>query len=114
MRKRDTAGRVLAQPNQLPGILERYGLTREQADREAWTIEPSGRRYAGAASINRVVQELGGPWACAAWLYRAPPLRRLENVGYRWFAAHRGQFARWGVAPECDQPDVHCEEAGGE
>ena len=33
VRRRDRAGRVLAVANQTPGALERYGVTREEADR---------------------------------------------------------------------------------
>lgn len=109
MRSRDQAGRVLALPNQQPGLIQRYGLTREAVDREAWTIDPSGRKYAGAASINRVLEELGNGWRWLAALYRVPPVRWLEDLGYRWFAAHRSWFAWWGVTPECDEPGVECE-----
>jgi len=44
VRRRDRAGRVLAIANQKRSVLARYGITREEADRAAWTIDPDGRR----------------------------------------------------------------------
>ena len=38
VRRRDRAGRVLVVANQNSGVLERYGVTREEADRAAWTV----------------------------------------------------------------------------
>ena len=87
VRRRDRAGRVLAVANQAPGALERYGVTRQEADRAAWTVEPAGRRLEGAAAINRVLAELGGGWRAMAALYRARPVAAAEEAFYRWFAA---------------------------
>ncbi len=86
------AGRVLAQPNQTPGLLDDVGLTRAQADHAAWAIDRDGKAYGGAAAINRVLAELGGLWGPATWLYRLPPLRWLEDRGYRWVAEHRSRL----------------------
>lgn len=73
-------------------MLERFGLSREQAAREAWLVEPDGRRHAGAAAINRVFAELGGLWGWLALAYRLAPVRWLEDRLYRWVADHRGAF----------------------
>jgi predicted DCC family thiol-disulfide oxidoreductase YuxK len=99
---------VLAIANQKPGVLERYGITREEADRAAWTIEPGGRRLEGAAALNRVLAELGGPWSAPAGLYRAPGIGAMQEALYRWFAPRRSKFHRFGVTPECDEPDASC------
>jgi predicted DCC family thiol-disulfide oxidoreductase YuxK len=107
-RRRDRAGRVRAIPNQQAGALERYGVTRAEADRAAWTIEPDGTRLAGAAAINRVLHELGGGWRALAVLYRVPPLAAVEEAFYRWFAARRSRFSRFGVTPACDEPGAGC------
>jgi predicted DCC family thiol-disulfide oxidoreductase YuxK len=108
------AGRVLALPNQTPGLKEQYGLTREQVDDAVWAIETEGRKFAGAAASNRIWQELGGVWLWLSWLYRVPFLCWLEDRAYAWIAAHRGQLARWWSAvPECEQPGVKCESAAG-
>src|SRR5438105_15697978 len=108
VRRRDRAGRVLAVANQKPDVLERYGITREQADRAAWTVDGEGRRLEGAAAINRVLHEVGGAWRAAAFLYRWGPVAALEEAFYRWFAARRSRFHRLGVTPECDQPGSGC------
>lgn len=106
---RDTAERVLVLPNQRPGLIEQFGLTREEVDRSAWTIEPSGRQFEGAASINRVLDEFEGGWQMLAMLYwLAGPVRRVEDLGYRWIADHRSWLAPWGVTPECERPGVEC------
>src|SRR6266852_932095 len=101
VRRRDPAGRVLVIANQRQGILERYGVTREEADRAAWTIDSAGR-LEGAAAINRVLNTLGGVWPALAAPYRLPPIAAAEEAFYRWFARHRSSFHRFGVRSECD------------
>ena len=101
MRVRDKAGRVLALPNQTPHLIEQHGLTRAQVDRDAWAIDAQGRKFAGAAAINRVWRELGGVWLWLATLYRFAPIRWLEGRVYRWAAAHRSGLSHlWGALPE--------------
>ena len=108
VRRRDSAGRILVQPNQAPGVLAAHGLTRADVDRSAWAIEPDGRRLEGAAAINRVLAELGGGWRVLAWPYRLPFLAAVEEAAYRRVAANRERLAWLGVTPECDRPDVTC------
>ena len=108
MRSRDPAGRVLALPNQTPGILARTGLSRAQVNRAAWAIAPDGRRYAAAAAVNRTLVELGGAWALLARLYDVPGLHWCQDRIYEWAAHNRGRFARWGVIPACDRPGATC------
>ena len=100
---------MLALPSQLPGTSERWGLTREELDRAAWTIDRGGRRLGGAAAVNRTLQTLGGPWRAVAFLYRLPGVARLEERAYRWVATHRHAFRRLAVTPECERSDVKCE-----
>src|SRR2546428_13293846 len=97
--RRDRAGRVLVVANQKPGILERYGVTREEADRAAWTIDRSGKRLQGAAAISRVLDELGGGWSVPAAAYRWRPLAALGEGFFCLFASNRSRFHRFGVAP---------------
>ena len=108
IRRRDRAGRVLAIANQKPGTIERYGLTRQDVDRAAWTVDGEGRKLEGAAAMNRVLRELGGGWRPVAGLYRVPPVAALEEALYRWFARNRSRFHRFGVTPECDEPGPGC------
>ena len=100
---------MLAVASQKPEVLERYGVTRPEADRAAWTIDAAGNRLEGAAALNRVLDELGGGWAVLAAPYRLPPIAAVEEAAYRWFAPRRSGFHRFGVTPECDQPEVGCE-----
>ena len=110
VRRRDRAGRVLAIASQKRGVLARYGITREEADRAAWTIEPdNGRRLEGAAAVSRVMREMGGGWAGLARGYRFRPAALVEEAVYRWFARNRSSFRQFGVRPECDEPGSGCE-----
>jgi predicted DCC family thiol-disulfide oxidoreductase YuxK len=108
VRRRDQAGRVRAIANQTQGALARYGVTREEADRAAWTVDGKGR-LEGAAAVNRVWRELGGGWAVLALAHRLQPLAIVEEAVYRWFARNRSTFHRFGVRPECDEPGSDCE-----
>ena len=109
VRRRARTGRVLVIASQKPGVLARYGLSRDEADRAAWTIDKTGRRLEGAAAINRVLRELAGPWPALASGYRMESVGRLEEVVYRWFAKSRGRFSRFGVRPECEDAGADCE-----
>jgi predicted DCC family thiol-disulfide oxidoreductase YuxK len=107
VRRRDRAGRVLAIANQTKGALARYGVTREEADRAAWTIDGEVR-LEGAAAVNRLWREMGGGWSALSRAYRLPPMRILEEAVYRWFARNRSSLSRFGIRPECDEPGSDC------
>jgi predicted DCC family thiol-disulfide oxidoreductase YuxK len=107
IRRRDPGGRIAALPNQQPGLRERTGLTKGQVDRFAWAIDADGRRYRGAAAVNRVLEELGR-WRYPALLYRAPGIRQAEDLFYHWFSINRGRFGRWGITPVCERPGADC------
>lgn len=51
--------------------------------------EAGGRRFTGAAAVNRVLRELGGPWRLLGALYLVPPLGRLEDRYYARVARRR-------------------------
>ena len=99
---------MLAVPSQAAGVRRRYGLSVSETERAAWTIEPDGRRRDGAAALNRVLYELGGGWRRLAAAYRVQAIAALEEAVYRWFAANRGRFSRFGVTPECEDPTADC------
>lgn len=89
-------GTVSAVPNQDPGVIERYGLTREDVDRFAWTIEPSGRRRRGAAAISLLLRRMGGAWRVLGWLAALP------GAGLAYAAVARSRpllSTMWGDAP---------------
>jgi predicted DCC family thiol-disulfide oxidoreductase YuxK len=107
---RDRHGRVRPIPNQRPGILSRFGLTRDQVDRAVWVIDlADGRRLSAGAAINRTLLELGGLWPWAGRALGLPPLAWAEETAYRWVSAQRGRLARWGIAAACDHPDELCD-----
>ena len=108
VRHRDRAGRILVLPNQAPGALGRHGVTRAEADRSAWLIEPGGRRLEGAAAITRALEALGGGWRLLAVPGRVPAVAAAEEVAYRWVARNRGHLAWLGVTPECQRPGAAC------
>lgn len=89
--RQDRNRRVTVRPSQEPGLTDGLGLTREEAGRAAWALEPGGRRFEGAAAINRVLRELGGRWRVVADLYRLPPIGWVEDRYYKRVARRR----RW-------------------
>jgi predicted DCC family thiol-disulfide oxidoreductase YuxK len=58
-------------------------------ERAAWAVEPGGKKFEGAAAINRVLKELGGGWAVLAALYQLPPIRWAQNAYYQRVARRR-------------------------
>jgi predicted DCC family thiol-disulfide oxidoreductase YuxK len=97
-------------PSQVPGVLDRYGLTRAAADRDAWAITASGQRFAGAAAVTRVLAALGGRWAALATVLGLTPVAWVAEHVYRWVATNRSALSRiWGAVPECARPGVSCE-----
>ena len=99
MQERDPAGRVLALPNQTPGLIEEHGLTRADVDGAAWTVDGAGSKLAGAAAANRVWRELPPPWPWLSALYRIPPVAWLEEVVYGLVARNRSHLSRWWADP---------------
>ena len=45
-------------------------------------MEPGGRRFVGAAAVNRVLRELGGVWRLPGSLYLVAPVGWLEDRYY--------------------------------
>lgn len=85
-----------AVPNQQPGLIERFGLSREDVDRWVWLIDPTGRRSRGAAAVARVLREMGGGWRLLGYLAALPG----SALAYRLVARSRGLLSRfWGDRP---------------
>ena len=60
-----------------------------------------------------LVQAAGSAWLRwqddpIASTYRIHAIGALEEAFYRWFARRRSRFQRWGVRPECDEPEAGC------
>ncbi len=85
-----------ALPSQQPGLIERYGLTRESVERYVWAIEPSGRRLRGAAAIARALRELPGGWRLLGLAAALP----AAGLVYALVARTRGRLSTlWGDPP---------------
>jgi predicted DCC family thiol-disulfide oxidoreductase YuxK len=87
--ERSARGRIVVRANQEAGLIGSLGLTREEVDRAAWAVEKGGRKFEGAAAINRVLRELGGGWTVLGRLYAVPPIGWLENQYYKRVARKR-------------------------
>ena len=85
----DRHGRLLVRANQEAGLIDSLGLTREEVGRAAWAIEASGRKFEGAAAINRVLRELGAGWALLGSLYMVAPFSWVEDRYYGRVARRR-------------------------
>src|SRR5258708_31817890 len=104
VRRRDRAGRVLAIANQKRGVLARYGITREEADRAAWVIGPDGVWSEGAAAVNRVWRDMGGGWSVLARAYRLWLLAAGWGAGFPWVGRDRASFPPFRGSPACGRP----------
>jgi len=87
--RRDRAGRISVRPSQEAGLIERLGLSREEADRASWAVEAEGRKFEGAAAINRVLRDLGGGWSVVGSVYRFAPFAWVEDRYYSRVARRR-------------------------
>ena len=87
--RQDRRGRVSVRANQEAGLIESLGLTREEVGRAAWAVEASGRKFAGAAAINRVLRELGGGLELIGSLYQVAPVKWVEDRYYGRVARRR-------------------------
>lgn len=87
-------------------------MTPEDAARRVYAIDASGRKFAGAAAINRTLEELGGGAAILGKLYRFPPVAMIENALYPFIARYRYLLSRWGDRPACDDPSAGCKDSG--
>lgn len=100
---RDRDDRIEARPFQEPGVLDRAGLSREQARRAAWLVAPDGRRWRGARAAARTLMLLPG-WKAVGRLLLLPGVRWLASVAYRWIAGHRSLTSRLTGIGRSDDP----------
>ncbi len=101
----DRRGRVRALPLQGPRVLERTGLTRDDALYQAWWITDTERLGGAGAMTAAASVAVGAP---VLLLYRLPVVRRLADRGYRWVAEHRRLLR--GVTPHCvAHPEAGCD-----
>ncbi len=76
---------------QQPGVLERFGVSRDQAMRALHFVDARGRVYAGAEAAVRAVGLR--PLGKVAYLYFVPGLRQLADAIYKIVARNRYRIA---------------------
>ena len=98
-------GRLRIEPLQSPGVAERVGVPDDRLPESAWWLDASGAVFAGAHAMNAAPSKaLGTPLPLG--IYRRPGIGALQNVVYRWVAAHRYRFR--GVTPLCQAEPERC------
>jgi len=87
------------------GVLAKYpGVTYEAAMAKMHVVEPSGRVFAGAGALARLVRT----WSIVGfigWLYYIPGIRQLSEVVYAFIAKNR---YRWFGKTEKCEPGGTC------
>lgn len=115
-RRIDRLGSVEYLAHQVPGVRDRFGITREQADYQIWAIDADGRAVGGAQAVAAildasVVDAVFGGVA----VRRLHPLERLAtlpgieqglDVAYQWVARNRRRFP--GMTPWCESHSGVC------
>jgi predicted DCC family thiol-disulfide oxidoreductase YuxK len=103
--KLDRTGRLRTATLQRPGTAQRLGVAPAHLlDAVRWR-DSSGAVYAGAEAVNAAVSAAIGSRIPLA-LYRLPGVRFIQDVVYRWVAAHRYKFP--GTTPYCESHPAAC------
>ncbi|MDN5631299.1 DUF393 domain-containing protein [Glutamicibacter protophormiae] len=103
----DRHGRIELHASQCPGVLERFGLTPEQADSSVWAVRDE--TTSGAHAVAVVLDTALGR-RLVERVYRLPLVGRTLEAAYRWVAEHRHMFP--GVTPWCEAHPGQCGSAG--
>jgi predicted DCC family thiol-disulfide oxidoreductase YuxK len=103
--KIDRAGRLRTEPMQAPGVPQRVGVDAERLRESVWWLDSSGAVFAGAKAMNAALSTALGT-DLPLMLYRVPLMGRIQEVVYRWVAAHRYRFR--GVTPLCESDPRQC------
>ncbi|WP_242473971.1 thiol-disulfide oxidoreductase DCC family protein [Tomitella biformata] len=94
----DRKVRVRVHPLQSAAALRQFGLTREAALEQLWSLDEQGRRHGGAEAANVALSAALG-FAGPLWLYRLPGVRWCQDQVYRAVAANRYRLP--GSAGSC-------------
>ncbi len=89
MSRLNTRQRIAVLPWLTPGLLQRVGITEQQAMEAAWFVDEQGRRYRGAHAITEAMAVLHPIFLPARWLYAVPGLHQLADRAYQWVADNR-------------------------
>ncbi len=111
MKALDRDRRVTAVPYQKPGVCAAAGLSAEQCEEAAWTVEPGEtlgkprRRYRGAAAINASLAVALGVRLPLSF-YGLSGVGRLQEHLYDLVAANRHRLP--GDVPYCKRHPEEC------
>lgn len=98
-------GRLRTEPMQKPGVSERVGVAAERLPESVWWLDSSGSVFAGAQAMNAALSTALGT-RLPMLAYRVPGVGPVQEVVYRWVAAHRYRFR--GVTPLCEAEPQQC------
>lgn len=70
--------------------LDTLGLTTAECAEAVRFVDPSGRRFAGAAAVSRALGTGSAPWRLLGRAIDAPGVRVVSERVYRFVARHRG------------------------
>lgn len=90
---------------QSPGAAERLGVAPSQLLESVRWLDSSGAVYSGAEAANAALSSAIGTRVPLV-LYRIPGIRFVEDITYRWVAAHRYRFP--GTTPYCQSNPAAC------
>lgn len=103
----DTDGeRVDIVPSQRPGLLERTGVTSEQAATSVWTVTASPTIVVGGPRAIALAVAIGRQQRWPMWPFVVPGVGWLLDRIYALIAANRGKFP--GETPWCQQHPERC------
>ncbi|MBB3606074.1 putative DCC family thiol-disulfide oxidoreductase YuxK [Mycolicibacterium sp. BK556] len=98
-------GRLATEPMQAPGVRERVGVDAERLLQSSWWLDSSGAVFEGAKAVNAAISTaLGTRLPLVA--YGIPGVGPVQEMVYRWVAAHRYRFR--GVTPLCESDPQRC------
>ena len=98
-------GRLRTEPMQRPGVPERLGIAADRLPESSWWLDSSGEVFAGAEAMNAALSTAVGT-RLPLTIYRLPGVGAIEEIVYRWVAAHRYRFR--GVTPLCEAEPQQC------
>ena len=101
----DRTGRMHTEPFQRAGSAQRLGVAEARLPDSNWWLDSSGEVYAAAEAINAALSAALGT-RLPLLAYRVPVVRGLQEMVYRWVAAHRYRFP--GTTPYCESNPTRC------
>lgn len=102
----DPHARVRFLAHQAPGVRERFGITRPQAEYQIWAIDASGGKRGGAQAAAAILDTILGSRGLFERLAGLPGVEQGLDRAYQWVARNRGRFP--GMTPWCQSHAGQC------